>query len=113
MAYVLPTKAIDPSLVGDSYHLALGMTTPGQASPDRIFGYLLAEGTKFEQNTDLNSKSALTQYSSPHLIDRDLVNWPRVTDGDFSGGMMQLNWIDSSRYWDSNLDIRTPGFLLL
>src|SRR5882672_8813335 len=113
MPYVLPTKAIDPAMVGDSYHLALGLTTLGQATPDRIFGYLLAEGTKFQQKTDLKARDTLVNNSSPNLIDRDLVATPRVSDGDFSGGALQINFSDPTRYWDSDLEVRNPGYLTL
>jgi hypothetical protein len=68
---------------------------------------------RFLEKTDLHSKDQLTQYSSDHLIDRDFVNTPRVTDGDFSGGALQQNFLDSHRFWDSDLDIRVPGYLTL
>lgn len=46
-------------------------------------------------------------------MDRDLAYFPRVTDGDFSGGGYQEVWIDPRKYFDSDLDPRVPGFLQL
>lgn len=81
------------------------------------YGYLLVPDASanggFRQRSDTAAKDALTQYSSPNLIDRDLAFFPRVTDGDFSGGGYQEVWIDTRKYFDSDLDPRVPGFLQL
>jgi hypothetical protein len=70
-------------------------------------------GTKFTEQTDVQTQQKLIAYSSSQLIDRDFVNFPRVTDGDFSGGGLQTVFIDPRRYFDSDLEIRTPGYLYL
>jgi hypothetical protein len=113
LPYSPPLTKIDPELVGNSYHIALGSTTPGLSSPDRIYGYMLREGTSFEELNDIKTRDRLVQTAGPNLIDQNIVNTPRITDGDFSGGMLQVNWLSPNRYWDSDLDIRTPGELLL
>lgn len=92
--------------MGTRYHVGIGVGSS-------IYGYCLTPGTKFEESTDLHAKDLLTQYSSPNLIDRDFVNYPRVTDGDFSGGALQTVFIDPKKYFDSDLDIHTPGYLIL
>jgi hypothetical protein len=116
VAYTLASVVIEQEKIGTLYHLGLGTTTPGQASPDHLYGYMLVADQqlgRFLEKTDLHSKDQLTQYSSDHLIDRDFVNTPRVTDGDFSGGALQQNFLDSHRFWDSDLDIRVPGYISL
>jgi hypothetical protein len=67
----------------------------------------------FHWRSDTTTKEALTQYSSGNLIDRDLAYFPRVTDGDFSGGGYQEIWLSQNKYFDSDLDPRIPGFLSL
>jgi hypothetical protein len=116
VAYTLAPVVIEQEKIGTLYHLGLGTTTPGQASPDHLYGYMLVADQqlgRFLEKTDLHSKDQLTQYSSENLIDRDFVNTPRVTDGDFSGGALQQNFIDTHRFWDSDLDTRVPGYLQL
>jgi hypothetical protein len=116
MAYTLRGLLIDKEQVGQLYHIGIGTTTPGQAAVDNLCGYLLVADQqlgRFLEKTDLHSKDQLTQYSSAALIDRDLVNTPRVSDGDFSGGALQQNYLDPRRFWDSDLDPRTPGYLFL
>lgn len=102
--------------VGQQYHLGLSDGTV-------FYGYVLKPdaspaqfGTRyggFRQRSDTAGKDALIQYSSANLIDRDLAYFPRVTDGDFSGGGYQEVWIDPRKYFDSDLDPRVPGFLQL
>jgi hypothetical protein len=116
MPYTPVVSVIEQEKIGTLYHIGLGTTTPGLSTPDRVYGYMLVADQqlgRFLEKTDLHSKDQLTQYSSDHLIDRDFVNTPRVTDGDFSGGALQQNFLDSHRFWDSDLDIRVPGYISL
>jgi hypothetical protein len=96
--------------VGQRYHCGLSDGT-------RWYGYLFEpDNTKsggFHWRTDTTTKEALTSYSSGQLIDRDLAFFPRITDGDFSGGGYQEVWIDPKKYFDSDLDPRVPGYLQL
>lgn len=97
--------------VGARYHCGLSDGT-------RYYGYMFEPVTQdksggFHWKTDTTTKEALTSYSSGQLIDRDLSFFPRITDGDFSGGGYQEVWIDPKRYFDSDLDPRTPGYLQL
>lgn len=92
--------------VGKLYHVVLA-TADGTS-----VGYMLVNGQEFHQKTDLRAQQTLVQ-TSPNLTDRDLVTWPRVSDGDFSGGGLQQIFVNPKKYWDSDLEIRTPGSLQL
>lgn len=98
----------DPKEVGKTYHLAIG-----SADGQWLYGYMLAQGIPFKESTDVNRKAQLTQYSSPNLTDRDISDWPRITDGDFSGGRNQVTFVTASKYWDGNLDTQVAGYLRL
>lgn len=114
--YTVPTTAIDPGEVGTLYHLAIGTKSSAALSaPDRIVGFVLQnkQGSEFSENTDLHSKEALTQYASQNLIDRDLVNNPRVTQGRWDLGFLQTVLTDLARYMDSDLETSVPGYLFL
>jgi hypothetical protein len=67
----------------------------------------------FQWRTDTATKEALINYSSPELIDRDFVFYPRLTDGDFSGGGYQEVYLQPNKYFDSDLEPHIPGFLEL
>jgi hypothetical protein len=96
--------------VGKSYHLGLSDGT-------RFYGYLLkqdtAESGGFHWRSDTAGRDALVQTASPNLIDRLLAFYPRVTDGDFSGGGYQEVFLDPRKFFDSDLDPRIPGYLQL
>jgi hypothetical protein len=104
------TDAQLKAAVGQLYHCGLSDGT-------RRYGYMLEpsadKGAGFHWRTDTVTKDALIAYSSTQLIDRDLAFFPRVTDGDFSGGGYQEVFIDPKRYFDSDLDPRVPGYLQL
>lgn len=114
--YTIPKTAIDPALVGTLYHLAIGTkSTPSLTSPDRVVGFLLEnkQGSEFLESTDLHSKEALTQYASGNLIDRDLVNVPRVTQGRWDLGYLQTVLNDPARYMDGDLETSVASYLFL
>ena len=97
------------SQVGRLFHVGFG-------NGNQWYGYILQPDSNqqsggFHEKTDIVAKDQLIQYSSPNLIDRDITFWPRVSQGDFSGGMGQTVALDFTRYWDSTLDVRSPGYL--
>lgn len=94
------TLAVDSQLRRYGYQLVPEGYGPGQVG-----------GMEFD--TDLADKQNLSSYGSPNVSDRDLVRTPRITQGDWSGGSLQVNATDFSRYWDSDLDISTPEYLRL
>lgn len=106
--YVLQPSSFQPGMVASQYNLGLSDGT-------RTYGYLLQNNPQkgFQEASDVTSKSSLIQYSSPNTIDRDLVFFPRYTQGDYSGGLLQVAAIDVTKEFDSDLEIRTPGYLTL
>lgn len=108
-----------PKQVGNLYNI--GIADPSAAlaggGTGAFYGYIFRnEGQQsagMVEKTDVAAKSALQNYGSPNLTDRDLSYYPRVTDGDFSGGGYQEVFIDPTKYFDSDLDPRIPGFLQL
>jgi hypothetical protein len=108
--------ASDKEEVGKLYHLMLEGTLQVDSTLRR-YGYMLVpstgEGGGLQEAVDIADKSALTQFGSPNVSDRDLVRIPRVTQGDFTGGQGQATFIDPQRYWDSDMDIDHAGNLRL
>jgi len=58
------------------------------------------------EETELQHKDELVQLGSSNIIDRELTNWPQVTQGDWSGGMLQRVFsgpgADPTRYWEGD-----------
>src|SRR5262249_48657837 len=110
--YIPNTSSFQAGQVGGLYHIGL---SDGVNS----FGYILQnwggtdQRSSFNESSNVTDKQALTQYSSQALIDRDLAYYPRVSQGDNSGGLLQEVFIDQTREFDSDLEIRTPGYLML
>lgn len=104
------TAAALQSAVGQLYHVGFDNGTV-------FYGYLLypdaSQSGGWHEKTDIAAKDAQIQYASPNIIDRDFVFWPRVTQGDWSGGGNQITFITPNQYWDSDLDTRVPGYLTL
>lgn len=100
--------SIQQGEVGTTYHVGIG-TTDG-AGVLTAHGYMLKAGTSLVRKSDLQARSTLIS-SSPNLSDRDLVKNPRITVGNFAGGGLQQVFIDPKKYWDSDMEIRTPGSL--
>jgi hypothetical protein len=82
-----------------------------------FYGYNLVpditQSGGWHEKTDIAAKDAQIQYASPNIIDRDFVFWPRVTQGDWSGGGRQITFINPNQYFDSDLEVRTPGYMTL
>jgi len=59
-----------------------------------------------KEETELQHKDELVQLGSSNIIDRELTNWPQVTQGDWTGGMLQRVFSgpnsDPSRYWEGD-----------
>ncbi len=113
--YVLPqsqytTDADLQAAVGQLYHVGFSNGTVR-------YGYCLYPDASpqggWHEKTDVAAKDQLIQYSSTALIDRDFVYWPRVSQGDFSGGMLQPLFLAPNQYFDSDLDARIAGYLAL
>lgn len=98
--------------VGDLYHLGLSDGTVA-------YGYVLQnhgggdDRSALNESTNITDRDKLIQISSPSLIDQHLVIYPRVSQGDYTGGQGQVVFLDATRYFDSDLDTHTPGYLQL
>jgi hypothetical protein len=110
MAYTLKVQAIAQSEVGTKYHVGIGITDP--VAGLIIYGYCLVQGTKFTERINSRDRDQIIN-SSTQLTDRDLVTYPRVTQGDASKGILQTTFIDPQRVWDSDLDLHVPGYAQL
>jgi hypothetical protein len=104
------TAAKLQAAVGQRYHV-------GFDDGVHFYGYCLvpdaAQSGGWHEKTDIAAKDQQIQYASPNIIDRDFVFWPRVTQGDWSGGGNQITFVTPNQYWDSDLDTRVPGYLTL
>lgn len=108
--YTLSPSSFSASQVGTVYNIGL---SDGTNSYGYIFQNQGQQTVGIKESSNVADKEKLIQFSSPNLIDRDLVFYPRVTQGDFSGGGLQTVFLDPTKYFDSDLEIRTPGFLNL
>lgn len=99
-----------PAQIGTLYNVGVSDAT-------RFYGYLFQnqgqQSTGMVERSDIAARDAMINYGSPNLVDRDLVYIPRVSQGDFSGGTGQLIALDASKCFDSDLDLRVPGFATL
>jgi hypothetical protein len=110
--YALQSSSFAQNQVGTLYNVGLSDGT-------NSYGYVFVnqgpgqkQGGMLEK-TNITDKQAQIQYSSQALIDRDLVYYPRVSQGDFSGGTLQAVFTDPAKSYDTDLEIRTPGYLTL
>src|SRR5262245_52810886 len=110
--YTLNAGNTDPLQAGVLYHVVLSDGT-------HSYGYVLqnqgaqSEKSAFRESSNITDRDKLIQFSSPNLIDQHLVVYPRVSQGDFSGGLLQTVLLDATKAFDSDLEIRTPGYLSL
>lgn len=108
--YVLRPSSFQSNMVGTQYHVGL---SNGTVSYGYIFQNDAQSSVGMFEKSNVTDKQALVQYSSPNLIDRDLAYFPRVSQGDFSGGALQTVFLDATKFVDSDLDITTPGYAQL
>lgn len=106
--YTLRSSSFTQNMVGKIYHVGV---SNGTVSYGYIFQNDGLQSNGMFEKTNVTDKQNLIQYSSTALIDRDLAYFPRVSQGDFSGGALQTVLLDNTKFMDSNLDIRTPGYV--
>jgi|GEM_PF-3345770 len=112
------TAATIQAAVGQSYHVGFSSGAGGVMDGGGVaYGYCLVADNAisggWHEKTDIAAKDAQIQYASANIIDRDYVFWPRVTQGDWSGGGNQITSVAPNQYWDSDLDTRVGGYLTL
>jgi hypothetical protein len=99
--------------IGTLYHTAIGYDDG--AGNVVMVGYVCAAGTDWDQGTNVQDEGQLIAVASPNQIDRNLGNWPKVTQGDWTKGEQQQTYIDPQRYRisDGAVDTSRPGGLQL
>ena len=100
-----------PSQIGDIYDIAIGYSTDGETG--EMVGYVSAPGSTFEQDSDITDSDRIVQISSPNTTDR-YTTYPKVSQGDWSGGERQVTFETAAQFWTSNgLDVSQPGHLTM
>lgn len=110
MPIALDPLSVQPSQIGDVYDLALGYQDP-VSGVTRMVGYVLAPSGTLTEGTNLQDEEHLVQIASPSSSDR-YGRFPRVSQGDWSGGERQLIFINANAYYQSTqLNTTLPGHL--
>lgn len=108
----LALGGVGPQQIGDGmYDIAVGFD-PGNGVVTMI-GYVIPKPGSWKVSTQLSQDQEIRVIASPNTVDsRDLTPWPRVTQGNWSGGEEQYTFIDPTAYWTSSkLETATPGHL--
>src|ERR1019366_4230138 len=97
--------------VGDLYDLAIGFADPTNDGAVVMIGYCIATNGSFVVGTDIQDEQHLVQIASPSNVDR-YQRYPKVSQGDWSGGERQLIFVNANQYYKSQcLDTSKPGHL--
>jgi hypothetical protein len=99
---------IDPGQVGPLYDLAIGQDAAS------LVGYVVPKEGTFREATQLREKELLITVASPNLVDRELTNWPQVSQGQWNGGERQEVFVDPTKFFSSQgVETSLPGRLSL
>lgn len=102
-------SGVRPDQLG-TYDIAMGFRDPTSGVVSMV-GYVLTPSSEFSQGTDMQDEEHLVQVSSPLSTDR-YGRFPKVSQGDWSGGERQLIYIAPSQYYSSQqIDGSKPGHL--
>ncbi len=97
--------------VGDTVDLALGYIVPGTNTANMV-GYTITPSGQWSEATNLQDEQHLVQIASPFSSDR-YGRFPKVSQGDWSGGERQLIFVTGNEYYSSSyLDTSKAGHLL-
>lgn len=108
--HVTQFSGVSPSMVGDTYDIAIGYPDPVNNAVNMV-GYVLTNAGQWQESTNLQDEQHLVQIASPSSSDR-FSRYPKVSQGDWSGGERQLIFIDATKYYSSTqLDCSRPGHL--
>lgn len=92
------------------YDLALGFRDPATGVVNMV-GYVLTPSSQFSQGTDIQDEEHIVQVSSPLSTDR-YGRFPKVSQGDWSGGERQLIYVTANQFYSSQqVDGAKPGHL--
>lgn len=100
---------VRPDEIG-AYDIALGFRNPATGVVQMV-GYVLTPSSQFAQGTDIQDEDHLVQIASPLSTDR-YGRFPKVSQGDWSGGERQLIFVNGNQYYQSQqVDGSKPGHL--
>lgn len=108
----MPTTltGVQQAEVGPRYDVAVGVDL---GASTRMYGYVLAQGQAWTETTDIQDNDRLIQIASPNSSDR-FTFFPKVSQGDWSGGERQVIFVDANRYYSSQkLETGYQGHLYL
>lgn len=95
--------------IGSRYDVAIGFDN-GSGTANMV-GYVLAPTTVWQESTNLTDNDRLVQIGSDNTTDR-FTYFPKVSQGDWSGGERQINFVDPTRYFSSTrMETSIPGAL--
>lgn len=96
--------------IGNTYDTAIGFYNPATQTV-RMVGYCITASGQWTENTDMQDEDHLVQIASPSSSDK-FTRFPKVSQGDWSGGERQLIYITANQYWQSTqLNTTVPGHL--
>jgi hypothetical protein len=96
--------------VGDLYDVALGYQDPATGLT-RMVGYCLTPTGQWVEGTNMQDEQHLVQIASPASSDK-FTRFPKVSQGDWSGGERQLIYVNPNQYYSSTqLNTALPGHL--
>jgi hypothetical protein len=103
------TTGVTPDQIGPVYDLAMGrIDSTGNAE---MVGYVLTPSSGWTEATNLQDEEHLVQVDSPFSTDR-FGRYPKVSQGDWSGGERQLIFVNGNQYYQSQqLQTMVPGHL--
>jgi hypothetical protein len=103
------TTGVTPDQIGPVYDLAMGrIDSTGNAE---MVGYVLTPSSGWNEATNLQDEEHLVQVDSPFSTDR-FGRYPKVSQGDWSGGERQLIFVNGNQYYQSQqLETAIPGHL--
>lgn len=97
--------------IGSRYDVAIGFDN-GSGTANMV-GYVLAPTTVWQESTNLTDNDRLVQIGSDNTTDR-FTYFPKVSQGDWSGGERQINFVDPTRYYSSShMETSIPGTLTI
>jgi len=106
----LNLTGVPPTSIGDTFDLALGWINPATDTALMV-GYVITPSGQFSETTNIQDEQHLVQIASPFSSDR-YGRFPKVSQGDWSGGERQLIFVTGNQYYSSqNLETSVPGHL--
>lgn len=104
--------SVPMSSVGDDYVVAIGYEDPGSGLT-RMVGYCLTPTGQWVESTNMQDEQHLVQIASPASSDK-FTRFPKVSQGDWSGGERQLIYVNQNQYYSSTmLNTANPGHLFI